>query len=276
MSELKLREFGAHAEELVIPPDLAELERRGRDLHHRRIAVVASAAACVLAVVGVVALRDDPPKSFHPAKQTDQTSFGARSYPGNVMQDLDAGTYELVISSSPNVPHVRFTLPAGWNAWEGPNRFNGHARGRSNDEALGHLTWYAGVVYLDLAAIVTKPCGEFRTVDSTVAAVTRAVATVPGHRVTRDADPVRAFGHPATHFRIHPTAALDDCADSAVYGSSSGTPIQPFTDGASDVWVVDVKGHPVVVFAAHSKGVPPRIRREQEDVLASTKFTFPR
>jgi hypothetical protein len=275
MSELKLREFGARAEELVTLPDLAELERRGRDLHHRRIAVVAAAAACVLAVAGIAVVRQDSPKNVAPIKHPDD-SRGVRSYPGNVMRDLDGGTYELVISGSPDVPDVRFTLPAGWNAWEGPNRFNGHAAGRNNEEALGHLTWYAGIVYLDLAAIATKPCGETHAVSSTVAAVTRAVAHAPGHRVTRDADPVRAFGYPATHFRIRPTAALDDCPDDALYVSARGAGIQPFTDGASDVWVVDVEGHPVVVFAAHSNGVPTTIRQEQEDVLASTEFTFPR
>ena len=227
----------------------------------------------MLAVVGVAVVRQDAPRNVAPIKLPDD-SGGARSYPGSVMQDLDAGTYELVISPSPAVPKVRFTLPAHWNAWEGPNRFNGHARGRSNGEALDHLTWYAGVVYLDMVGIATKPCGGIRTVRSTVAAATRAIANVPGHRVTQDADPVRAFGYPATHFTIHPTAALDDCPDMGLYLSGTGAWIQPFTDGSSDVWVVDVKGQAIVVFAAHSKGLPPRIRREQEDVLASTKFTF--
>ena len=273
MSELKLREFGARAEELVNLPDLAELEHRGRDLRHRRVALVAAHAACVLAVVGGVVVRQDAAKHVAPINRPDG-SGGVQSYPGNVMEDLDVGTYELYLSPSPEVPKVRFTLPAHWNAWEGPNRFNGHARGRSNGEALDHLTWYVGVIYLDLVGIATEPCGGVRTVHSTVASATRALTNVPGHRVVRDADPVRAFGYPATHFTIGPTAALDNCPDAAPFLSATGAFIGPFTDLSTDAWVVDVRGQAIVVFAMHSKGVPPRIRQEQEDVLASTKFTF--
>ena len=49
MSDLELREFRAHAEELVDLPDLAELEGRGRQMHRRRIALGAGLAAVVLA-----------------------------------------------------------------------------------------------------------------------------------------------------------------------------------------------------------------------------------
>jgi len=274
MSELKLRKFASRAEDLVILPDLADLDRQGHALRRRRQAVVATLAACLLAVVGLVVVSHDSPRDVAPIRPPDD-SGGVRSYPGNMMRDLASGTYEMDVSDASGFPNVRFTLPDGWNAWEGPNRFNGHAGGRSNEDALGHLTWYVGVVYLDVVAVATEPCGQVRMVDPTVAAVTRAMATVPGHRVVRDAGRVRAFGHPATHFRIRPTAALDDCPDQTMYVSGTGAGIQPFTGGASDVWVVDVGGHPIVVFAAHSKGVPPTIRREQAAVLASTEFTSP-
>ena len=80
MSELKLREFGARAEELVTLPDVAELEHRGRERRHRRVALVAALAACVLAVAGLVTLRDDPPRNVAPINTPDD-SGGARSYP---------------------------------------------------------------------------------------------------------------------------------------------------------------------------------------------------
>ena len=229
MSELELREFASRAEDLVVLPDFADLDRQGRGLRRRRQAVVAALAACVLAIVGLVVVSHDSPRNVAPIRPPDD-SGGVRAYPGNMMRDLESGTYELDISDAAGVPNVRFTLPDGWNAWEGPNRFNGHARGRSNDEALGHLTWYAGVVYLDLAGLATEPCGQTQLVPSTVGAVTQAVAGLPGHRVTRDPHPVRAFGHSATHFRIQPTAALDDCTDDALYLSGrQGVGIQPFT-----------------------------------------------
>ena len=275
MSELQLREFASRAEALVVLPDLADLDRQGHALRRRRRAVVAALAACVLAVVGLVVVSHEPAENVSPVRPPDD-SGAVRAYPGNMMRDLESGTYEMELSGSFGYPNVRFTLPDGWNAWEGPNRFNGHARGRSNDVAVGHSTWYVGVVYLDMVGIASTPCGQqVRRVEPTVAEVTRAVATVPGHRVARDPGQVRAFGYPATHFRIRPTAALDGCPDQSLYVSGTGAGIQPFTDGASDVWVVDVKGHPVVVFAAHSRGVPASVRQEQADVLASTEFTAP-
>ena len=56
-------------------------------------------------------------------------------------------------------PVAEFAVPKGWNAWVGPNRFDVHAAGRSNGEALGHLTWYVGVLILEVDAVNTHGCG---------------------------------------------------------------------------------------------------------------------
>ena len=99
MSELKLREFGARAEELVTLPDVAELEHRGRELRHRRVALVAALAACVLAVAGLLVLRDEPQGAVEPVRPPDGEGIGGTPYPGAVMQTLRPGTYWIDMSA---------------------------------------------------------------------------------------------------------------------------------------------------------------------------------
>ena len=110
---------------------------RGRALRRRRLAAATGAAvACVLAVVGVVVLRDDSPQAVEPVRPPDDAQVQAMEYPGPVMEDLDPGRYAMVPSSDPDFPRARISLPSGWNAWEGPNRFDVQDARGSNEEAL--------------------------------------------------------------------------------------------------------------------------------------------
>ena len=83
MSDLKLRGFAVRAEERMPLPDFAELERRGRALRRRRLAAATGAAvACVLAVAGVVVLRDDSPKAVEPVRPPDDAPGAGHGVPG--------------------------------------------------------------------------------------------------------------------------------------------------------------------------------------------------
>ena len=274
MSEQKLKEFGARAEELVTLPDFSELDRRGGVLRRRRIATVAALAACVLAVV-VTVVRQDPPEAVQPIEPPDDPSIGGQLYPGNVMQTLDRGTYLLDPSRDDDHPRVRVTLPHGWNAWVGPNRFNGHAPGRSNEEALTHATWYAGLLVLDVEAVASRPCRSPETGDEigdSADALVAAIRRIPGHRVTlNEKEAHDKFGYPATHLRLRETPALEKCrAAFDVFQTGNGV-----VGGGNDMWVVDVDGEAILVAGGADANTPPTVRRELQAVIDSIEFYFP-
>ena len=140
MSEQRLRDLGREAEELVDLPDLGSLQRRGRALRFRRQVAVVGAAA-VVATAGVFLFQDRTSDAPQPAPPRSDSST---VYPGAQMEDLEAGTYELTPSRDGTEPTVLITVPEGWNSWEGPNRFDGHRDGDSNEEALARSTWVVG------------------------------------------------------------------------------------------------------------------------------------
>ena len=154
MSEQRLRDLGREAEELVDLPDLGSLQRRGRALRFRRQVAVVGAAA-VVATAGVFLFQDRTSDAPQPAPPRSDSST---VYPGAQMEDLEAGTYELTPSRDGTEPTVLITVPEGWNSWEGPNRFDGHREGDSNEEALARSTWVVGVTVLDVQWVATEPC----------------------------------------------------------------------------------------------------------------------
>src|SRR5262245_33121637 len=195
MSEQQLKDFGARAETLVEIPDFAELDQRGHELRVRRRVGVAAALAAVLAVAGVTVMqvhRNDV--DDRPIKPPG--SLRARPYPDATMETLDAGTYRLRPSVDDTLS-AELTLPAGWNSWVGPNRYNGHGHGRTNGEALGHMTWYVGALVLEVDQVSRHGCSPYSraltTPDEVVAALRHAFAT----EMLRDPEPVRRFGYPA-------------------------------------------------------------------------------
>jgi len=274
MSEQQLKEFGARAETLVEIPDFAALDRRGHDLRIRRRAGVAAALAAVLAVAGVTVTQahriSADPGPVHPP-----TPVKARTYNGGTMQTLDAGTYALHPSESDRTLTAELTLPRGWNSWIGPNRFDGHAPGRSNDEALGHLTWYVGALVLEVDGVNTHGCGspweDLTSTKDIVAALGRAFSM----EVVRGPEPDQRFGYPATRMRLRVTQAFEKCPEDAlaVFHSTADGYIQyAFAGTVMDVWVVDVHGTPIYVQRAWTPKAPASARSELDSVIDSIEL----
>jgi hypothetical protein len=283
MSE-QLKDFGARAETLVEIPDFAELDQRGKALRIRRRVSVAATLAAVLAVAGLSVAQthrtnaDDGPVT-PPAD--------ARAYPNATMKTLEAGRYWLAPSVPPGHslaeyaahPVVEFSLPKGWNAWVGPNRFDGHAPGRTNNQALGHMSWYVGALALQVTAVNTHGCdspdvGKVTTPTTLVDALTRTF----GFRQLRPPHQVRKFGYPATRMRVRVTKAVEGCGNNAaVFDSAGSGPIQYAGVGwIADIWVVDIDGHPIYVQKIWTRNAPPTARAELASVIDSIRFSYPR
>jgi DNA-directed RNA polymerase specialized sigma24 family protein len=258
---------------LVAAPDFTAVDRRGHRLRVRRRAGVAVALAAVLAVAGAVVAQSHRNSADHALVPPPQVT--ARTYPGATMDTLDAGTYRFHPSSTESGLVADLTLPGGWNAWIGPNRFDGHAPGRSNGEALGHLTWYVGVLVLEVDSVNTDGCGsptdEQDTPEDVVTALSRAFSTT----LIRPAETVRRFGHPATRLRLRMTDAAATCpGDTAIFHSTTDGFIQYAGTGTIlDVWVVDVGGTPIYVQRAWTRNTPTRVRSELDGVVGSLRFS---
>jgi hypothetical protein len=274
MSE-QLKEFGAHAETLVEMPDFAELDQRGHGLRVRRRAGVAAALAAVLAVAGVSVTQAHRDKADE--GPVNPAPGNVRAYGGATMKDLPAGTYRLHPSLIGSDLTADLTLPGGWNAWIGPNKFDGHAPGRSNSEALGHLTWYVGALVLEVDSVNTRGCGNpwnsLRTADQVVAALGRAFSM----KVVGEPEQVRRFGHPATHLRLKVTRAFEHCTeDTAVFHSTADGFIQyAYAGTLADVWVVDVDGTPIYVQRAWTPDAPADAMSELDGVIDSIEIAAP-
>ncbi|HET9420545.1 MAG TPA: hypothetical protein VFO49_05365 [Nocardioides sp.] len=273
MSDLELREFRTRAEELVDLPDLAELEGRGRRLRQRRVALGAGLAAAVLAVTGgLVAAnqRDDadstpiePPDDRAPAEVVD--------YPGAVMETLDAGTYLMQPSRAAGAPEVLVTLPPGWNAWEGPNRFEGD---------LDTTPWYAGLLVVNVTAVATDPCDNpaatGTAVDGTPDDLVAAIKRIPGLRVTATPESDQLFGYPATHLQVRRVPGFGRCdGDFALFDTETNGVVVGGIDTLADTWVVDVDGQAFLVDAGVTPKTPPEIQEELYAIVDAIEFVDP-
>lgn len=275
MNEQQLRDFGAHAEDLIELPDLARLEQKGARLQVRRRASVATALAVVLTVAGVAVAQTHRPRTddrpVHPAP-----SLKARPYKVATMKTLDAGTYALRPSLIESTLVAELSVPGGWNSWVGPNRFDGHAPGRSNSQALGHLTWYVGALVLEVDNVNTNGCGapSGATLE-TPEQVVRALRHAFSMEVVRRPEQVQRFGYPATRMRLQVTGAAEHCAaDSAVFHSTADGFIQyAYTGTVLDVWVLDVHGMPIYVQKAWTPNAPRHVRDQLDGVVDSIRFT---
>jgi hypothetical protein len=277
MTEQQLREFGTRAEELVELPDFGELDRRGQKLRRRRQSITAGVAACLLVVGAIITAQNLKPKAQEPV---DPPELPAKvtAYPGNHMTTLEEGTYELTLGS-PDAPVARVTVPSGWNAWEGPNHFDGHAPGRSNEEALGHATWYAGLLVLQVRTVAAGPCDSvLHTVDVSergTSAVVRAIRHVPWLEPTAPPERLTKFGHPAVHLSLEVALAkrciVDMLFDTVGNGAVTGFP----EDGARvEAWVVDVDGSTMVVWSVWTPNAPQQEVRDLRAMIDSIEFAF--
>ena len=275
MSEQQLKDFGARAETLVEIPDFAGLEQRGRHLRMRRRAGVAATLAAVLAIGGVAISQAHRTEADH-GVVNPPPPVKAQPYPGATMKNLDAGRYRLYPSRAERDLTADLTLPAGWNAWMGPNRFDGHAPGRSNDEALGHLTWYVGALVIEVDSVNTEGCGapvdQLTTPRQVVAALGRAYSMT----VVDGPTSVRKFGYPATRLRLKVTRAAESCNEnttSVFHSTANGFVGYAYTGTLLDVWVVDVEGTPIYVQQAWTPNAPRHVRDELATVIESIRLT---
>ena len=268
MNELELLEFRARAEELVDLPDLAELESRGRRLRQRRMALGAGLAAAVLTVTGgLVAANQRDDGDSTPVEPPDERDA---TYPGAVMETLDAGTYVLQPSLENDAPRVRVTLPGGWNAWEGPNRFDGD---------LETTQWYAGLLVVEVEAVASKACGPpargdyvGESPEELVAALRRA----PGFTVTVDEAPTEMFGYPATHLQLRSTPDTRKCwaNNNLLYTERSGNVVGG-SGTLADTWVVDLDGEAILIDVGYTPNTPPEIQEELYEIVDSIEFVDP-
>ena len=285
MSE-QLKDFGARAETLVGVPDFDELDRRGGRLRIRRRVSVAAALAVVLTVAGATVAHSTRSSADHaPVSPPPPTSDAASRYPGNTMKALDRGRYWLQsccvsghdLTDFTSNPVAEFTVPTGWNAWVGPNRFDGHAPGRSNEEALGHLTWYVGALVLEVDAVNTHGCGDPDTGGlSTAHELVAALRQTFSFEVTQGPVPDQRFGYPATRMRVRVTDAVDSCRrETAVFNTTSDGLIgYPYSGNLADIWVVDVGGYPMYVQRVWSPNAPRTARNQLNSIMDSIRFSF--
>jgi hypothetical protein len=194
------------------------------------------------------------------------------------MEDLEAGTYELTPSRDGTEPTVLLTVPEGWNAWEGPNRFDGHRDGDSNEAALARSTWLVGVTVLDVQGVATERCQETVYsigIDMPYHQTIAAVRDIPGYQASVDRKGGDGlFGHPSTLIRLSPDAAQQECArTSQLFGTDTNGGVG--LRGDLDVYVVDVEGLTYVVVANEVGSPPQAVRAERDGILASVEFVQP-
>src|SRR5215212_5222228 len=285
MNEQRLKEFGAQAENLVEMPGFAEIDQRGQALRVRRRVGMAAALAAVLAVAGVTVAQTHR-NSTEQGPVKPPGSVNSRPYPGNTMTPLNAGRYWLApawvqgrpIAEYADRPVVEFTLPKGWNAWAGPNKFDGHAPGRTNDAALGHSTWYVGALALQVTEVNTHGC-DFPDVGkvSTPETLVEALGRTFGFKVIQGPQQVKRFGYPATRMRVRVTRAVEECGPNAYVFESSSDGLIPYAGVGwiADIWVVDVDGFPVYLQKLWSSNAPADARTELDSVMDSIRFRYP-
>ena len=93
--------------------------------------------------------------------------------------------------------------------------------------------------------------------------------------VTREPEPVRKFGHPATRMRLRMTKEAATCGpETAVFHSTADGYIQyAYPGNVLDVWVVDVDGVPIYVQKLWSPNAPQGARSELDGIIGSLRFT---
>jgi hypothetical protein len=270
--EVRLRELGRDASQLVDLPDLGSLARRGRNMRLRRQAG-SVAAAVVLVTTGVFLFQDRTaePQPAPPAQPL------VHPYPGGLMQDLEAGTYEITPSSDAADPTVHFTVPEGWNSADGPNRF-AYLPDLTREESLAQSTWSVGLLALKVTAVASEECQQDlppRDSVSGFAPTVDALLRLPGATVVGAPRDASRFGYPATQLRM----TIDDAGRcdglTAVFGSDVEGRVGVRSHTTMDVWVVDVDGSTLVVASGTRGDVPERFQSELDDVVGSVRFVLP-
>ncbi|MEO5663442.1 MAG: hypothetical protein ABIR39_09165 [Nocardioides sp.] len=249
MSERVFEAFREDAERLTEVPAFELIERQGRSLRRRRRAVGAAVAASVLGLTGFLAIGDETPEEPLPAEDPEPSSL-VTPYPGPTMTTLEKGTYEFAS------PPVRFTVPPGWNAWMGPNRFEGMGPQVTDNEKVldqGGVDWYVGLFLIELDRMTGRDCISVDVFDHSTPAFARALARIPGLDVTSGPESTVRFGRPAVHLRLCANAE-ETCPWilRTPLGYASGVE----AGNTYDAWVVDLDGRPFLVWAEWTRKAP--------------------
>jgi hypothetical protein len=247
---------------------------QGRETARPKV-LVSLIVAAALAVVGVIAFSVWHPRSS-PAGSAAVAA--ALTYPMETMTDIPAGTYTLRPSVGSDMPVAHLAIPVGWNSWVGPNKFNGHTPGGTNEDALDRMTWYAGLLVLEPYAVPQLPCtgqepAELPAAGLDIAALARAIATAPDVELLGATESVTRFGHSAVHLTTRVALAATPCTHDWVLDTINNGRIETLMDGGTvETWVVDVDGHPMVVLASRWGEVPAAVEAELDSMLDSIAF----
>ena len=261
MSERLLEAFRADAEHSVRLPDYEAIAARGRRRRLRRRAVGGAVAAGVLAASGFLATAYDRSSSPEPAEDADETAL-VKPYPGVTSTTLEQGRYEFRPFADPSLPVVRFTLPPGWNSWVGPNRFEGLSDevtgvGGSNREAIdGDPEWLLGMLVLEPRWVAQPGCTMVDVTEADATRVVRRLLDIPRLRLTSDPQRTTRSGFPAVHLRLHETGPRDTCRQQAMLDTTQGGVDYVGSGTTIDVWVIDVDGRPLLLWAAWTAKSP--------------------
>lgn len=277
MSERLLEAFREAAEQHARVPAFETIETAGRRRRLRRHAVAGAATACVLGVSGIVAGTFGDSTDPQPAEDPDQTSL-TRPYPVMTNTTLDAGTYEFRPSKDASLPAVRFTLPAGWNSWLGPNRFAGlddlaTDEGRTNAELLVQdPEWVLGMVALDVKWIAQPRCVMTDMTGLDTAALVGALTTVPRLAVTSGPESTVRFGHPAVHLQLRQRGPGDACPQDSLMTTAEAAMRYLGRGSTIDAWVVDMDGRPLLLMAVWTAGTPSAEVQDLHAVVDSVEL----
>lgn len=259
MSERLLEAFREEAEVVTPVPPFDLIEAAGRRRRRRRHAVVAAVAAVVVGVVGVVA-RPDPGSSD--PRPAGNTSSDVTPWPGPVMTTLPHGTYEVPFAVASGSPRARLTLPPGWNAWLGPNRFEGMTTrvtrtATVNERILSQdPRWYVGLLLIRAQWVAQPGCTSADVSDKDIGDLAQALTRAPGMQVVAGPDTTVRAGHPAVHIRMRQRTAAPECSRDVLFQAPPGT-IGFMDEGDRyDAWLIDVDGGPLLVWATWTRGAP--------------------
>jgi hypothetical protein len=269
MSERLMEAFREDAEQLTRRPPFELIEAAGRRRRRRRHAVGGAVVACLLAVSGFLVVHDrDSRTEVGPADDRTTPSGEVTPYPAFAMTTLREGTYELRTSFDPRDPAVRFSLPAGWNAWMGPNRFEGMGRQVTFDAATneGVLTddpdWYVGLLVIDVTSMAQRECTSTSMEGASAPAFARALTRIPGLDVLAEPESTVRFGHRAVHLRLQEVTRAVDCG--WFFRTARGAQTGDGELGTTyDAWVIDTADRPILVWGEWT----PRVPRTEVDAL---------
>ena len=266
----------AHLPELE--PDVeAELDlllTRADSLARRRRTTYAVGLVAAVTVIALVLGRDWVPRSEAP-EPTDGVPVRALDPArGKYVdpEDLDPGSYRARIGHPPagDLPDLEIDVPAGW----GQDGDDALATGSPTDGSTRRIHVLGRVLRVE-----SNPCSP-RWVPPApgTLGLARALSSVPHTGATEPA-PVTLDGHQGYFIRLRGPRTEDAylrCTHGSpfmLYLSPGGTNSLDAPGWTSQMWVLDVDGHPVLISASHGPDVTPAQEAELVEMVESISFT---